>query len=327
MALCQYSPLSGNNWNDLIYVDGHPPPGPKDFPLSSLVRVTAGYLNVIGTPILKGRSISEQDTATSRHVAVINEAFAQKFFKNQDPIGKYFGRSEIGASRLYEIVGVAKDARYLARNFGKPVVPFFFIPESQYDVFPTAANTQGDLRTHFLSDIVIETKPGAHLSSAQLRRAMASVDPNLPIISIHSLKEQVAAQFTQQRLLARLTSFFGVLSLLLSCIGLYGATAYNAGQRTNEIGIRMALGATRGHILALILRGAFGLILLGLLIGLPLTFVAGQVLDHQLYDLNPYAPVVISIAVTALGISALIASLIPALRASRISPLEALHTE
>ena len=156
---------------------------------------------------------------------------------------------------------------------------------------------------------------------------MASVDPNLPIISIHTLSEQVAGQFSQQRLIARLTSFFGILSLVLASIGLYGVTAYNAGRRTSEIGVRMALGANRAQVIALVLRGAFGLILLGLFIGLPLTFATGHFLGHQLYGMNPYDPVVTLIAVAALGFSGLAACLIPALRASLISPLEALRSE
>jgi ABC-type antimicrobial peptide transport system permease subunit len=156
---------------------------------------------------------------------------------------------------------------------------------------------------------------------------MASADPNLPVISIRTLREQVAGQFTQQRLIARLTSFFGVLSLVLASIGLYGVTAYNAGRRVSEIGVRMALGANRGHVVRLVLRGAFGLILIGLFIGLPLTFAVGRFLGSQLYGLNPYNPVVTLVAVLTLGLSGLAASLIPALRASLISPLEALRVE
>jgi ABC-type antimicrobial peptide transport system permease subunit len=156
---------------------------------------------------------------------------------------------------------------------------------------------------------------------------MASVDPNLPIIAIRTLKEQVAGQFRQQRLIARLTSFFGVLSLVLASIGLYGVTAYNTAHRVNEIGVRMALGADRGDVLALILRGAFALILFGLVVGLPLTFAVGRFLGNQLYGMNPYNPVVTLVAVAALGLSSLAASAIPAFRASVISPLEALRAE
>ncbi|HEY3937465.1 MAG TPA: ABC transporter permease [Bryobacteraceae bacterium] len=333
VALCTYSPLDGNDWGADIWVDGHPAPGPSngnaaswDGNAASWDRVTAGYFDAIGTPIIRGRGVTEQDTATTRHVAVINEAFARRFFPNENPIGKHFGRPEAGSSRQYEIVGVAKDARYLTFNLDKPIGPFFFLPEAQHDVSPETGIAAID-STHFLHDIVIVSRPEARLPLAQVRQAMASVDPNLPIISLRTLKEQVAGQFGQQRLMARLTSFFGLLSLVLACIGLYGVTAYNAGRRTSEIGVRMALGADGSHVLALILRGAFGLILIGLSIGLPLTFAAGRFLGNQLYGLNPYDPMVIFVAMATLGLSALAASFIPAFRASRISPLEALRTE
>jgi ABC-type antimicrobial peptide transport system permease subunit len=141
------------------------------------------------------------------------------------------------------------------------------------------------------------------------------------------LSEQVAGQFRQQRLIARLTSFFGILSLVLACIGMYGITAYNAGSRVTEIGVRMALGASRRDAVAIILRGAFGLIVVGLVLGLPLTFAAGRFLGNQLYGMNPFNPFVMVTAITALGLSAFLASLIPAFRASRISPVEALRAE
>ncbi|MGA2412095.1 MAG: FtsX-like permease family protein [Candidatus Binataceae bacterium] len=151
--------------------------------------------------------------------------------------------------------------------------PFFFLPEAQ------AEYTQINLGSLFLHEIVILSKPGASVSIARVQQAMASVNPGMPIVSIRTLKEQVANQFTQQRLIARLTSFFGVLSLVLASIGLYSVTAYNAGRRINEIGVCMALGANRGDIVRLALRGAFGLILFPLFIGLPLTLAAGRFLD------------------------------------------------
>lgn len=327
VALCTYSPLSGNAWGGGVLVEGNKTPEPGDDTFTFWDRVTAGYFGVIGNPILKGRGISEQDTATSRHVAVINEAFARKFFKHQNPIGMHFGRGGIGFERQYEIVGIAKDARYLSFELGKPVAPFFFLPEGQHDLQAKAGSGEVSPGSHFLPDIVMVTEPGVSLSDVQIREAMASVDPNLPVIWVHSLKEQVTSVFRQQRLIARLTSFFGLLSLVLSCIGLYGLTAYNAGRRTNEIGVRMALGADRVNVIALVLRGALALIFFGLLIGLPLAFAAGKFLGNQLYGTNPYNPVVMFVAIVALTLSALAACLIPAFRASRISPLDALRVE
>jgi predicted permease len=325
VSLCTYSPMGGHERGGSVRVDGQPAPGPNDNNFAFWDRVTAGFFDVIGNPILKGRGIFEQDIASSRHVAVINEAFARKFFANVDPIGKHFGQDQPGSERQYEIVGIAKDARYPTFLLDQPVGPFFFLPEAQHDLSPKAEDLNGG--SHFMHDIVIVTKPGASLPIAQLRQAMASIDPNLPIIAIRTLKEQVSFQFAQQRLIARLTSFFGILSLVLASIGLYGVTAYNAGRRTNEIGVRMALGASRGNVVALVLRGAFALIALGLLLGVPLSAVAGRFLGHQLYGLNPFNPAVITVAVVVLGFSALAASLIPALRASSISPVQALRSE
>ena len=264
VALCLYSPQSGGGWGSGVWVDGHPEPGPRDQNSAAWDRVTAGYFDVIGTPVLRGRGIAEQDTAASRHVAVISEAFARKFFRNEDPIGKHFGRTA-ETSHEFEVVGVVKDARYLTYNQDRSVAPAFFLPAAQ------AEYTQTNLGSLFLHDIVIATRPGANLSIAQVRQAMASVNPDLPVISMRTLSEQVATQFTQQRLIARITSFFGILSLVLASIGLYGVTAYNAGRRTGEIGVRIALGANNaGDIVALVLRGAFTLVVSGLIIGLPL---------------------------------------------------------
>lgn len=252
-------------------------------------------------------------------MAVINEAFARKFFRNEDPVGRHFGQNS-EASRAFEVVGVAKDARYQTNSLDQPSGPFFFLPEAQADY----TKSSGSL---FLHDIVILTRPGASLSVAAVRQAMASADPGMPIISIQTLREKVDLQFTQQRLIERLTSFFGVLSLILASIGIYGVTAYNVGCRATEIGVRMALGATRRSVVRLVLRGAGGLIVMGLAIGLPLAFAVGRFLGNQLYGTTPYNPVVTLGAILVLGVSALIASFVPALRAGSASPLDALRSE
>ena len=327
VALCIYSPFGNNYWGTGIWVDGHAAPGPNDDNGAAWNRVTAGYFDVIGNAIVRGRGISDQDTATSRHVAVVNEAFARKFFKNEEPLGKRFGQHGIGTEREYEVVGVAKDARYVDWDLDKPVGAFFYLPEAQHDLSTTSPPADANPGSHVLRDIVIATRPGAQLSETSVRQAIASVDPALPITSVRPLKEQVAVAFSQQRLIARLTAFFGVLSLVLSSIGLYGVTAFNAGRRINEIGVRVALGATRGQVVRLVVRGAFGLILVGLIIGLPLTYAVGLFLGAQLYGMSPFNPAVVLAAALALAASAALASCVPAFRASLTSPVEALRVE
>jgi predicted permease len=326
VSMCMYSPQSGGGWYHSIHVDGQPTPGPNEDNGAGVDRVTAGFFRTIGNPVLKGRGITEQDTANSQHVAVVNEAFAKKFFGHEDPLGKFFGDSDARATRLYEVVGVVKDAS-IVDNPGKPIGPFFFLPEAQYTVYPKPDDAQSDSLTHYMHDVILLLKPGATVSREQVRQVVASIDPNLPVNLIRSLRDQVAGAFRQQRLIARLTSLFAILSVVLAAIGIYGVIAYNAGRRTTEIGVRMALGADRLDVIGLVLRGAIALIVLGLLFGLPLSYGAARVLGSQLYGTDPYNPVVTAAAIVALSSSALIASFIPALRASLLSPLKALRTE
>ncbi len=206
------------------------------------------------------------------------------------------------------------------------MAPFFLLPEAQHDVSP-ATGKDINPGSHYLHDILVVSRPGTSVTTTEIRQAMDSVDPNLPIISIRTLSEQVTGVFGQPRLIAQLTSFFGVLSLVLACIGLYGLTAYNVGRRTNEIGVRMALGASRGDVVRLVLRGAFRLILFGLILGIPLSLATGRVLSSQLYGFSPYDPVVIAIAVGLLGLFGFIATLVPARRAMKVDPMVALRYE
>ncbi len=220
VALCLYSPPRGG-WGSGVWVDGQLAQDPRQDNSSAWNRVTPEYFEAIGTPILKGRAISAQDTATSRKVAVVSETFARKFFGDDDPIGKHFGRKP-EATREFEIVGVARDARYFTRSLDRPSDPLFFLPEAQ------AEYAQTNLGSLFLRDIVIATRPGTSVPVASIRQAVAAVDPGIPITSIQTLRERVSSQFTQPRLIARLTSFFGALSLVLASIGLYGVISHNA---------------------------------------------------------------------------------------------------
>ena len=225
-------------WGTGVWVDGHPPPGPKDANSAAWDRVTAGYFDVIGTPIMRGRGISDQDTASSRHVAVINETFARKFFRNEDPIGKHFGRTP-GASREFEVVGVAGCTLPDKRSGSAASSRSFSCPRPKRTTRrPTSGCTVPARHCH-------PDQAGGEPVGRSGAPGHGFGRARPAIMSIRTLREQVASQFTQPRLIARLTSFFGVLSLVLASIGLYGVTAHNAGRRISEIGVRMALGANR----------------------------------------------------------------------------------
>jgi len=326
VAFASYTPLSGDAWIDAIYLQGEPSQSNKD-KSAGLNRVSDDYFHATGNAIVLGRPITERDTATSNHVAVVNEAFAKRFFPGKNPLGRHFGRNDIAVSAEFEIVGVARDARYLTFGLEQPVAPFAFLPEAQTTLFPKPGENQSEARTHFLGDVIVSLKPHAKISEARLRAALAGVDPNLPVIRVQSMRQQVAQTFGQQRLVARLTSLFGGLALVLASIGIYGVTAYNAGSRINELGVRMALGADRKDLLRLILRGVGGLIAAGLIVGLPLSLFAGQFLGAQLFGVNQYDPAILGLAIVVLAGCGLVAGLIPALRASSITPTAALRAD
>jgi predicted permease len=319
VALCLYSPPNGG-WGARVWLDGSPVAGPAYDNSANWDRVGAGYFEVVGTRVVRGRGVSEKDTASSRKVAVVNQAFARRFFGTGNPIGRHFGR-EPEESREFEVVGVVEDARYWPYSLEGPATPMFFLPEAQADY------SQSNIGSLFLHETVIAVKPGTHLAAPAIQQALAAAAPDLPVLSIHTLDEQVAQQFTQQRMIARLTTLFAVLSLVLASIGVYGVTAYNAGRRATEIGVRIALGATRPDVIRLVVQGAFGLFLFGLLVGLPIMMAFGRLLGSQLYGMRPYDPVVTVIAVLALGASALVSSFIPALRASLVPPANVLRSE
>jgi len=319
VALSLVAPPAGG-WGTSVWIDGHPTPDLEDTNVSSWNRVTAGYFGVVGTRIVAGRAISERDTARSPKVAVVSESFARKFFRSENAIGKYFGPART-ASHEFEIVGVAADARYSSGSVDGPTGPMYFLAETQADY------TRTDLGSLFLQNVVIATKPGARVAEASIRRAMASAEPDLPITFIRTLRDAVAGQFTQARLIARLTSFFGILSLALASIGVYGVAAHNTRSRVGEIGLRIALGATSGRIVRLVSRSALVPVFVGILAGLPLTFGGARLLRSQLYGTNSFNPFVVVAAVLLLGFSALVASCLPAVRASMTPPSDALRAE
>ncbi len=327
VAGATYAPMSGDSWNEGIRVQGKPEPHSGDDWDATWTRVTPGFFSALGNPIVMGRAITEQDTATSPLVAVVSEAFAQKFFKGERPIGKHFGLNEMSHAGDYEVVGVAADMRYITYNFKDPARPMFFLPSVQHTRYTKKAEIAGENGAHYLTNLVLSVSGKPDHLETQVRGVLSEIDPNLSLIDFTDYQEMLHRDFSQQDMIAKLTLMFGALALLLAAVGLYGVTAYTVEQRTGEIGIRMALGADRRTVLSMILRAAFTQVAVGLAIGVPAAIGAGRLITNQLYAVKPYDPVVLALAVLALGGAALTAAMIPAQRAAATNPMNALRSE
>ena len=326
VSFALYTPLEGDNWDESTYIEGHapPPPGSNENEASWL-RVSDGYFESIGTKILKGRAITEQDTASTRNVAVVNQTFAKKFFKDEDPIGKHFGDLDQKYAGNFEIVGVTEDTEY--RNPTRKIPPTFFLPSAQRVEYDTVRFKAFEDSSHYLNAVVLLTQGSVPGLEPQVRSALAQVNPNLAVIDFMTFAAQVDGSFAQHAMLAKLTSLFGVLALVLASVGLYGVTAYSVERRTSEIGIRMALGADRLNVLKLVLRGAFLQVGIGLAIGIPATILAGYAMTKQLFGVKPFAPQILLITILVLSLAALVATLLPARKAATLEPISALRTE
>ncbi|MGO8785888.1 MAG: ADOP family duplicated permease [Terriglobia bacterium] len=314
-----YSPMRGDNWGLGIHIQGHPPDEQIG---SSFDRIGPHYFETIGTRLLRGRTIGDEDTPTSRQVAVVNEAFVRKFLKNEDPIGKHFGFGDARNAGDFEIVGVTEDAKY--QDAREPAYATCFMPFLQMAKDPKLAFMIG---SHYIGDLELRVAGKPENLEASVRRMLADIDPNLNVLDVLSLSEQVARNFNQDRLMTRLTELFGALALILACVGLYGVTAYSVARRTGEFGIRMALGANRGDVLALVLRGALLQLAVGMAVGIPVALAGGRLLASQLYGVKTHDPLILGAAVLVLAACALVAGLVPARRAAKVDPMVALRYE
>jgi predicted permease len=323
-ALALYTPYI-DNWGELVVPEGHGVPQLDDKSDTSWDRVSTGYLETMGQPIVRGRSITDQDTATTRSVAVVSETFVKWFFPNQDPIGKHFGLDLPEYNTTFEIVGVVRDAKY--RDPGGTPRPMFYAPLAQHVVYDQPVLAGVDHRSHYISGAVLQLRGSALGIEPLIRKAFSDVDPNLTLINVQPMQQQVDSDFDQQRAVAQMTGLFGMLALVLAAVGLYGVTAYTVERRTSEIGVRMALGANRSNVVRLVLRGAFRQVVIGLVIGIPISIACGHLIAAQLYQVKSWDPLVLAGSIAALGFCALVASVIPAQRAASINPVEALRTE
>ncbi len=302
------TPLGGNGWNQTIFIDGQKKGG------SSLNRVTPGFFATLGTALVAGRDFNDHDAANGLKVAIVNEAFTKKYFNGENPVGKRFGfegdKGELPP--VFEIVGVVKNTKYYELREDFKAVAFF--PDAQ------------DTRPNQYANILVRADlPLGPLVTA-IKRGVAEISPDIDI-DFHPFKTQILDGLLRERLMATLSGFFGGLAALLAVIGLYGVISYMVARRTNEIGIRMALGANGAGIARLILREAVLLLGIGLAVGAGLALAAARTASSMLFGLKPWDPATMIFAATTLAIVAIAASYIPARRAAGVDPMVALREE
>jgi predicted permease len=326
-GLALYNPLT-DNWGELVYVAGHPPAKIDEQSGASWDRVSSNYLQNFGIAVLRGRAFTTADNETTEPVAVVNEAFVKDFFKSdEDPLDQHFGLDMPENTGTFRIVGIVRDAKFAGWGLNRPARPMFYVPLAQNVDYKQELMKSIELRTHFIRGIMLVTSAPPGALEPLLRRTLADLDPNLTITSVRTMQQQIDLSFDQERAVASLAGLFGIVALLLAAVGLYGVTAYSVGQRTNEIGIRMALGADRANVVQLVLRGAFKRVMVGLILGVPISIGAGRLISAQLYGVSSWDPFALTVAASALAVCAFFAAIIPARRAASISPINALRME
>jgi predicted permease len=275
--------------------------------------VGAGYFATMGIPLLIGRTFGPQDAATSPKVAVINETMARFYFPGGSPIGRRFGiESDPAHAADFEVIGVVKDAKYESLD-ERPQ--------------PGAYYLYSQVLKHFYYDFEVRYSGDPHAIIPEVRSAAASVDPSLPLVYQGTLSEQVDRSVASQSLTARLSAFFGFLAVFLASIGIYGLMSYGVARRTNEIGIRVALGAPRSRVFWMILRDGLLFASTGLALGVPIALAAGRLVSGMLFSTKPADPATMLVAATLLIVLNVTAGYLPARRAMRVDPIVALRYE
>jgi predicted permease len=316
-TLSMYSFMSGLEMEGAIVVQGETPKSREDRSVQ-LNLVGPQYFETTGIPIILGRPIASQDTESSPHVAIINETLSKDFFPNQNPIGKQFSLI-FAPNQILEIVGVMKDAKY--NNLRDKPPRMAVIALSQWGNF--AAERAG----LYANDLEIRTLGDPRRMANDVRRSIFGVSKNIPVMNVSTLSGQVDQSLHEERLLARLSGFFGILALLVACLGIYGLMAYSVARRTKDIGIRMALGARSSAVAWMVMREALLIAAVGLSIGVPAAWALTRLVTSELYGLAPGDPATMLIAPALLSSVAAVATFLPAWRASRVDPMSALRFE
>jgi predicted permease len=319
VGMSTYTPMENDNWGMGVQVEGQP-----DTKSASLVKVNAEYFDSVGTQVVMGRGISVQDTPTAPSVAVVNKAFVKELFpKGENPIGRRFGQPGPESSGDYEIVGVVEDTTYTSARWKDHRV--YFLPMLQR---PASAKLPIENDTSlYAGALVVQTQWPMNNMEELARKTLGEINSNLAVVKFQTFDQQIADRFDEERMVAQLTMLFGGLALLLAAIGLYGVTAYTVARRTSEIGIRMALGASRAGVTAMVLRSAMTLTMLGLAIGVPAALSCVRLVETQLYEVKGVGPGVLATSILTLAAASCLAVLIPARRAMRVDPLVALRYE
>ena len=307
-------------WSDEVTLQGIPrTPENSHETLNNVVGER--FFATLGLPVLAGRAFSSQDQEKSPKVALINETMARQFFPGMSPVGRRFGLGDDPVhSADYEIIGVVKDAKYVALQ--ERLQPAIYFSWAQ--------------RLQFLPNFLVRYSGDRQQVIPEVRRAISQINPNLPIGDVSTLSEEVDQSLGPQRLIAQLSAFFGLLAVFLVCIGIYGLMSYAVTRKTNEIGIRMALGADRSSVLWLVMRETLVLAGVGLAIGIPVAWGGAllvekledpHLLAHVLFGLGPNDPISIVGAIALMIAVSIFAGYLPARRASRVDPNVALRYE
>lgn len=320
VGICTYSPMEENNWSNSIQVQGLPDTG-RD---ASFIKANAEYFDSVGTQVLMGRGIGPQDTFAAPSAAVVNQTFLKDFIPaGENPIGRRFGAPGPDSTSDYQIVGVVEDTTYTTVRW--PDHRMYFVPINQKRSSDQRPIDQ-DL-SRYAGALVLATQGPVNNMEELTRKTLAGINPNLAIVKFQTFDQQIADRFNHDRMIAQLTSLFAVLALLLATIGLYGVTAYTVARRTSEIGIRMALGARRRGVVAMVMRGAMSQTVVGLAIGIPAAFACARFVRSQLFEIKGINIAVVLLAVLTLALASLLAGMIPARAAAATEPAQTLRAE
>jgi macrolide transport system ATP-binding/permease protein len=320
VGISLYTPMEDNNWGTGVQVQGLAHSGSD----ASVVKVNSEYFDAVGTHVVMGRGVGVQDTAAAPTVAVVNETFVKDIFPpGSNPIGRRFGAGGPESLGDFEIVGVVEDTAYSSARWKDHRM--YFIPMMQRPASDKGPIEQDE--SLYAGAIVVATQAPMNNMEELARKTLAEINPNLAVVKFQTFDEQIADRFNDERMVARLTALFGGLALLLATIGLYGVTAYTVARRTAEIGIRVALGAQRSGVIAMVMRGAMTQTAIGLAIGVPAALLCVRFVESQLYEVKGIDFRVLVASVFALLVATSLAGLIPARRAASTDPARTLNAE